>query len=99
MLGNMKPRTARAKVPQPDLAKIFDAMNAYQVSAVVKGALDLEVFTHIPNGAATVEEIANRSGATPKGILVACDFLTIQGLLIKDAGRYGLAFYSKIFLS
>jgi 2-polyprenyl-3-methyl-5-hydroxy-6-metoxy-1,4-benzoquinol methylase len=97
----MKPRAAKAKAtgPQPDLGKIFDAMNAYQVSMALKGALELEVFTHIDDGADTVEEIAKRSGATPKGIRVVCDFLTIHGLLTKDAGRYGLPLNSKFFLS
>jgi len=95
----MKKPAAKAKAPHPDLTKIFDAMNAYQVSMAMKGALELEVFTHIDDGADTAEEIARRSGATAKGIRVACDFLTIHGHITKNAGRYGLPLNSKVFLS
>jgi len=74
-------------------------MNAYQVSMALKGALELEVFTHIDEGADTAEEIAKRSGATRKGIRVVCDFLCIHGHITKDAGRYKLPLNSKFFLS
>ena len=85
--------------PQPNLGKIFDAMNAYQISMSIKGALALELFTHIDEGIATAEDHAKRSGATLKGVRVVCDFLAVNGLLAKQDGRYSLPLDSKFFLS
>ena len=90
---------ASASAPQPDLEVIFSAMNAYQISMALKGALDLALFTHIDEGASTVQEIARRSGATEKGVRVVCDFLTIHGHLTKEKGEYSLPLNSKFFLS
>jgi len=74
-------------------------MNAYQISMSIKGALELELFTHIDDGVATAEDLAARSGATAKGVRVVCDFLSVNGLLRKQNGRYSLPPDSKFFLS
>jgi ubiquinone/menaquinone biosynthesis C-methylase UbiE len=64
----------------------------------LKGAIDLELFTHIAAGAATVEEIAERCRANERGVRILCDFLSVIGFLNKTDGRYGLAPDSAIFL-
>lgn len=84
---------------RPDPTAIFQAMNAYQVSMSLKGAVELELFTHIADGAATVPELAARTKASEKGIRVLCDFLTITGFLTKQDGSYGLQPNAAFFLS
>lgn len=84
---------------QPDPAAIFQAINAFQVSMALKGAIELELFTHIADAATNVERLADRTKASEKGIRVLCDFLTITGFLTKHDGVYGLLPNTAFFLS
>ncbi|MBZ5604648.1 MAG: methyltransferase domain-containing protein [Acidobacteriia bacterium] len=83
--------------PTPE--RIFDALNAYQQTFCLKGAIELEVFTHIADGATTPAEIARRAGADARGMRILCDYLTIHGFLAKEDGGYGLTPDSAIFLN
>ena len=83
----------------PDPGSIFEELQAYQRSAALKGALDLEIFTHIDDGAATTPEIARRAGASERGVRILCDFLTVRGLLTKNDNAYGLSQNARLFLS
>ena len=78
---------------------IFDALNAYQKTMALKGAVELEVFTHIADGATTAAEIAKRCQAAERGVRILCDFLTINGLLTKAEGKYGLTQDTAVFLN
>lgn len=84
------------KAPSPEI--IFNAMNAYAESAVFKGAVELDFFTAIAEGNSTVEAIAKRCNASQRGIRILADFLTVMGLLTKDAGYYKLTADSAMFL-
>jgi 2-polyprenyl-3-methyl-5-hydroxy-6-metoxy-1,4-benzoquinol methylase len=84
---------------QPDPAAIFQAMAAFHVSMALKGAIELELFTHIADGASTASELAKRTEATEKGIRVLCDFLTVTGFLSKQDGSYSLQPNTAFFLS
>jgi 2-polyprenyl-3-methyl-5-hydroxy-6-metoxy-1,4-benzoquinol methylase len=84
---------------QPDPAAIFQSMTAYQVSMALKGAVELELFTHIADGAVTVPGLARRAQASEKGIRILCDFLTVTGFLTKQDGTYGLMPNTAFFLS
>ncbi|MEO5923186.1 MAG: methyltransferase [Bryobacteraceae bacterium] len=70
--------------------RIHQALTSYQLAQSVKGALDLELFTHIAAGFHTAEEIAKQCGGTHKGVRVLCDYLTVHGLLTKSGQEYGL---------
>ncbi len=83
--------------PTPEL--IFNTLGAYQRTAALRAAVDLEIFTAIDEGAATAGEIAKRCGASERGTRILCDFLTISGLLSKTAERYGLTPETAAFLS
>ena len=74
-------------------------MTAYQVSMALKGAVELELFTHISDGAASAAELAKRAEASEKGIRVLCDFLTVTGFLSKQDGSYSLQPNAAFFLS
>ncbi|MBI4876141.1 MAG: class I SAM-dependent methyltransferase [Acidobacteria bacterium] len=78
--------------------RFFDAVNGYQRTAVVKAALDLDVFSHIAGGSETAREIAGGCDASERGVRVLCDALTVLGMLEKQEGRYRLTADSALFL-
>ena len=74
------------RTPSPDL--FFETMNAYQRTAALKAAIELDLFSAIGESA-TVKEIAARCHASERGVRILCDYLTIIGFLKKTAdGRY-----------
>jgi precorrin-6B methylase 2 len=88
------PSTANRPTPE----RIFNALNAYQQTAALRTAIELDVFSAIGAGADTARAIAAKSGAQEKGVRILCDFMTILGFLGKDQGRYALTQESAIFL-
>jgi len=83
--------------PSPDL--VFDTLFAYQRTAALKSAIDLEVFTAIDEGIRTAAPLAKRCSASERGVRILCDFLTTLGLLQKADGTYHLTPDSAAFLS
>lgn len=92
-----QPTEQSATQPNPGL--IFEAMNRYQHTMALKGAIELEIFTHIGDGAASAAEIAKRAKASERGTRILCDYLTIIGFLTKQDGAYGLTPDSAMFLN
>ncbi len=86
-------------VTTPSAEIVFDTMFAYQRSAALKSAIDLDLFTHIDAGAKTAGEIASRTDASERGIRILADYLCTIGLLEKAGGSYGLTPDSAAFLS
>jgi ubiquinone/menaquinone biosynthesis C-methylase UbiE len=82
--------------PSPEL--FFETCNAYQRSAALKAALELEVFTAVGEGRRTAAEVAERCGASERGARILCDYLVVIGFLTKEGGRYGLTHDSAVFL-
>ena len=82
----------------PDPGILLQALTAYQLPMALKGAFDLELFTHIAAGANTPAQLAPLCKATEKGVRVLCDYLTVKGFLTKQDGRYGLDPRTGIFL-
>jgi ubiquinone/menaquinone biosynthesis C-methylase UbiE len=80
-------------------AVIFETLNRYQQTMALKGAIDLELFTHIADGATIPAAIAARCNASERGIRILCDFLTVLGFLTKTEGSYGLTQDSALFLN
>jgi 2-polyprenyl-3-methyl-5-hydroxy-6-metoxy-1,4-benzoquinol methylase len=78
--------------------RFFNAVNAYQQTAALKAAIELEIFTAIAEGNTTAAAIAKRSGAAERGVRILCDFLTILGFLTKDGAKYALAPDAALFL-
>ena len=87
---------SRPQAPSPEL--IFDTLNAYQRTAALRGAIDLDLFTTIAAGNKTVAAISTRIGASEKGTRILCDFLTVIGFLIKQGNEYSLSQDSSVFL-
>jgi SAM-dependent methyltransferase len=83
----------------PDPGVVFSEMQLFQRSMAFKGAIELDIFTQIDGGSATAAEIAGRCGASPRGVRILCDYLTICGHLSKQEGAYRLTPTSRAFLS
>ncbi len=71
--------------------RVHQALTSYQLAQSVKGAIELELFTHIAAGATTPEKIAPLCGGTEKGVRVLCDYLTVHGFLTKSGPDYAVA--------
>ncbi len=84
---------------QPTPERFFAAATAFQESAVIKGALDLDLFTAIAEGYTTAAALAAKCQASERGVRILCDYLTIMGFLTKTGGEYGLAEDAALFLN
>ncbi|HEX8844458.1 MAG TPA: class I SAM-dependent methyltransferase [Pyrinomonadaceae bacterium] len=82
--------------PSPEL--FFETINAYQRTAALKAAIELDVFTAIAEGKQTAPELAARCETSERGMRVLCDYLVIIEFLTKEDGRYGLTSDSAFFL-
>jgi 2-polyprenyl-3-methyl-5-hydroxy-6-metoxy-1,4-benzoquinol methylase len=87
---------AKDATPKPEM--IFDTLNAYQRTSALKGAIQLDVFTGIGEGADTAEALAKRSRADSRAMRILCDYLVILGFLTKADHRYSLTPDSAAFL-
>jgi ubiquinone/menaquinone biosynthesis C-methylase UbiE len=74
-------------------------LNAHQQTAALTSAIELDLFTAIDEGNGAVEELAKRVNASARGVRILCDYLTIQGFLTKEDGRYQLSQDATLFLS
>jgi 2-polyprenyl-3-methyl-5-hydroxy-6-metoxy-1,4-benzoquinol methylase len=90
--------TAPPFVKEPNPAIVFDTLNAYQRSAALKAAIELELFTEIARGSRSVEAIAKAVNASTRGVRILCDYLVLSGFLAKDRDDYSLSIDSALFL-
>lgn len=79
--------------------RIFETLNAYQKTAALKAAIELDVFSAIAEGATTHASIAKRCQSSERGIRILCDYLVINGFLLKNGQEYALADDSAVFLN
>src|SRR5262249_37091048 len=68
------------------------------LSGVLKGAIELDLFTAIAEGNTTPATVAQRCKASERGARILLDYLTVAGLLTKTAGTYGLTPDTALFL-
>jgi 2-polyprenyl-3-methyl-5-hydroxy-6-metoxy-1,4-benzoquinol methylase len=83
-------------VPNPEL--IFETLLAFQRTAALRAAIELDVFAAIGEGPGDVPSLARRCSASERGIRILCDYLTVIGLLVKKEGRYRHSPTSAVFL-
>ena len=94
----LQPGVPGAPGPQMNPGRIFQAFNAFQQSAAIKAAAELEIFTRIGEGLTTVEQIARHLHASERGVRILCDYLTVMGLITKQTGHYSLTPEAAFFL-
>ena len=80
----------------PDL--FIDAVLAYQQTAAIKAAVELDLFSKVAKGTNTAEALAERTGAAVRGIRILCDYLTVRGHLEKLGDEYRLTPSTAAFL-
>jgi len=83
-------------MPTPDL--FFETAFAFQRTAALKSAVQLDLFTAIGDGGTTADVAAQRCGASLRGTRILCDYLTVLGFLTKSDGVYRLTPASSTFL-
>ena len=72
------------------IGMVFETFVAYQRTATMRAAIELELFTRIAGGDDTVAALAARAGASERGIRMLCDSLAALGFLSKEDGRYSV---------
>jgi hypothetical protein len=82
----------------PSPIEIFKTLTAYQDSAALKAALELDLFTAISENGATAAELATRCAAAERGVRILCDYVTVLGFLEKRGDRYHVTKDSAAFL-
>ena len=83
----MNPQMQQQADPQLLLQLSFSFMPA----RVLMTAAQLNVFTHIAEGKRTADEIASAENASPRGLRMLLDALTVSELLTKSDDSYELA--------
>lgn len=79
-------------------AVIFENLNAFQRTAALKAAIELDVFSAIGADGGDLSSIAVRCDASERGLRILCDSLTVYGLLEKTGERYALTPDTEKFL-
>jgi SAM-dependent methyltransferase len=77
----------------------WETITAFQRSAAIKSAVELDVFTKIAEGNKTSQSIADACLASERGIRILCDSLTVMGFLTKQNNQYDLDDASAAFLN
>jgi ubiquinone/menaquinone biosynthesis C-methylase UbiE len=90
--------STRGSSQPPSPEKFFETMVAYQRTAALKAALDLDLFTAIGEGQRTAAAIANRVHGVERAVRMLCDSLVALGFLTKSGSNYGLTSDSAVFL-
>ncbi|HTH51403.1 MAG TPA: class I SAM-dependent methyltransferase, partial [Pyrinomonadaceae bacterium] len=80
----------------PDL--FWETMTGFQKSAVLKSAVELEIFTKIGEGNSTAADIASACNASERGVRIICDSLVTMGFLTKSGTQYAMTDASAAFL-
>jgi 2-polyprenyl-3-methyl-5-hydroxy-6-metoxy-1,4-benzoquinol methylase len=83
--------------PSPEL--FFDTLTAYQKTAALKAAIDLNLFTVLADAPATAPEVAKACSAAERGVRILCDYLTVHKFLVKTGDKYSLTLDSAVFLN
>jgi Dimerisation domain len=82
----------------PSPALFFDTISAYQRTEALRAAIELDLFSLMAAGPQTATQLANACQASPRGVRILADYLTIVGFLHKHGDRYELTADTKVFL-
>ena len=82
--------------PTPE--RIWQFLTGFQMTAALKAAVELGLFTKIAEGNSTTAAIAAACGAAERGIRILCDTFSVLGLLQKSGSEYTLAEDTAFFL-
>lgn len=77
---------------------IFDTFNAYQRSAALKTAIEIDLFTAIAKGHDNPPALASACGVAERGARILADYLVVIGLLQKSQDQWQLTPDAALFL-
>jgi len=80
--------------PQP----IFEALQGFQVTAVLGTAIELGVFDAVATGDSKAAPLAATLGVDERGLTVLLDALVAIGFLVADGSEYALSPIAEVFL-
>ena len=83
---------------EPNPGMIFETLMAFQRTAALRAAIELDVFRAVGEGPGDVVSLARNCRASERGIRILCDYLVVIGLLAKADGRYHHTATSGLFL-
>ncbi len=83
---------------QPSPAQFFDTINAYERTEALRAAVELDLFTQIAGGQRTASQLAGACKASPRGVRILADYLTVIGFLRKQGDLYELTPESDLYL-
>jgi len=83
----------------PSPALFFDTVNAYERTEALRTAIELDLFTSVAGGQRTAAELAKTCQASPRGVRILADYLTVLGFLRKHGDAYELTPDSEVFLN
>ncbi len=83
----------------PSPALFFDTISAFQRTETLRAAIELDLFSMVALGHHTAAELADQCKASPRGVRILADALTIIGFLHKQGDRYELTPDSEVFLN
>lgn len=75
-----------------------DAVLGYQKTAAIRAAVELGLFEAIGPAGADTGAIATRVGASPRGVRILCDYLTVLGFLEKSGALWRQAPVARAFI-
>ena len=78
---------------------LLDEFRAFERALALRTAIEMDLFTHIGSGANTIRKLSAACDASERGLRALCDYLTVQGHLLKQGGRYGLTLNSRLYLT
>lgn len=91
-------QTNRGAEAPPNPTIVFENLQAFQRTAALRAAIELDVFRAIGQGHGDVASIARHARSSERGIRILCDYLVIMGILQKVNGRYEHTPSSAVFL-
>jgi 2-polyprenyl-3-methyl-5-hydroxy-6-metoxy-1,4-benzoquinol methylase len=83
----------------PSPALFFDTISAYERTEALRAAIELDLFTLVAGGQRTAGELATACQASPRGVRILVDYLTVIGFLRKHEDQYELTPESEVFLN
>ena len=78
---------------------LLDEFRAFERTLALRTAIEMDLFTRIGSGTNTVRELSAAAGASERGMRVLCNYLTVQGHLIKQGSRYSLTLNARLYLT
>jgi 2-polyprenyl-3-methyl-5-hydroxy-6-metoxy-1,4-benzoquinol methylase len=83
----------------PSPALFFDTISAFERTEALRAAIELDLFTLVAAGQRTATQLASACQASPRGIRILANYLTIIGFLRKHDDQYELTPDSEVFLN